>query len=126
MNRLAQPDAVPAAFYCTAGKDRTGVMAAVLLGLLGVSDEDIAADYLLTAEAMPHLLDWIDANEPTMGHWMRNLPPEALDAPIEAVQMLLAGLRERHGSIEGYVRWCGADARAIEALRTGLTERAAA
>lgn len=126
VNRLAVPDAAPAAFYCTAGKDRTGVMAAVLLGLLGVSDEDIAADYLLTAEAMPHLLEWIDANEQGMGRWMRSLPPGVLETPVEAVHTLLAGLREQHGSIEAYVRWCGADESAIDALRAGLTERAAA
>lgn len=126
VNRLAAADAFPAAFYCTAGKDRTGVMAAVLLGLLGVSDDDIAADYLLTAEAMPHLLEWIDANEPEMGAWMKTLPPAVLDTPAEAVPALLDGLRERHGTIERYVRWCGAEERAIDALRSGLTERAAA
>jgi protein tyrosine/serine phosphatase len=126
VNRLAEPDAFPAAFYCTAGKDRTGVMAAVLLGLLGVSDDEIAADYLLTAEAMPHLREWIEANEPDMGRWMKTLPPAVLDTPVEAVHFLLDGLRERHGSIEAYVRWCGADEGVIDALRTGLTERAAA
>ena len=36
------------AFFCTAGKDRTGMMAASVLFLLGVSDEDIVADYMMT------------------------------------------------------------------------------
>ena len=38
----------PLYFHCTAGKDRTGVCAAVLLALLGVPDDDIVAEYLLT------------------------------------------------------------------------------
>ena len=35
-------------FHCRAGKDRTGVVAMLLLGLAGVSDEDIVADYAAT------------------------------------------------------------------------------
>ena len=41
---LADAEA-PAVYHCAAGKDRTGVMSAVLLGLLGVEDEVIVADY---------------------------------------------------------------------------------
>ena len=35
-------------WHCSAGKDRTGILAAVLLSLLGVSDEDIVSDYLIS------------------------------------------------------------------------------
>lgn len=42
--------ASPLVFHCTAGKDRTGVAAALLLGLLGVHRDDVMADYLLTNE----------------------------------------------------------------------------
>src|SRR5256714_3214386 len=42
---LAQPEAYPAVFHCAAGKDRTGILAALVLSLLGVPDEDIAEDY---------------------------------------------------------------------------------
>ncbi|MSW82989.1 MAG: hypothetical protein F2840_17840, partial [Actinobacteria bacterium] len=45
--RLASADAYPAVFFCMAGKDRTGVLAAVLLALLGVSDDDIVRDFEL-------------------------------------------------------------------------------
>lgn len=43
-------DETPVLFHCTAGKDRTGVAAALILRTLGVSREDILADYLLTNE----------------------------------------------------------------------------
>lgn len=44
-------DPVPTAFHCFAGKDRTGVAAALILKSLGVSDEQIFADYLKTITA---------------------------------------------------------------------------
>merc|ERR1712217_961382 len=50
---LAQPGALPALFHCSLGKDRTGLLAMMLLNLAGASDEDIAADFALTAENTP-------------------------------------------------------------------------
>src|SRR5690606_32034702 len=44
-------DGHPALFHCAAGKDRTGVLAAVILGLLDVPDEEIAGDYHQSAAA---------------------------------------------------------------------------
>ena len=46
--RLLLQDARPLVFHCTAGKDRTGLAAALLLETLGVAREDIQQDYLLT------------------------------------------------------------------------------
>ena len=43
----------PVAFFCAAGKDRTGLVAAIVLGALGVADETVAADYALTAGDPP-------------------------------------------------------------------------
>jgi protein-tyrosine phosphatase len=47
---LAEPGALPTVFHCTVGKDRTGLVAALLLDLLGVDDDDILDDYELTNE----------------------------------------------------------------------------
>ncbi len=52
---LADAKNLPLLFHCAAGKDRTGVLAAVILKSLGVSDEIICADYMLTNELNP---DW--------------------------------------------------------------------
>lgn len=61
--RLAIGDGqAPLVFHCSAGKDRTGVTAALLLGLLGVDDATIAADYALTAPAMEALVEWVRRN----------------------------------------------------------------
>lgn len=45
---LAEADAYPALFHCAGGKDRTGVTCALILGVLGVSREDVTADFMLT------------------------------------------------------------------------------
>ena len=45
---LADVDRLPAAFHCTAGKDRTGFACALILHTLGVADDVISEDYLLT------------------------------------------------------------------------------
>src|SRR4029077_17029923 len=45
---LPDPSAYPAVLHCAAGKDRTGIVSALVLGLLGVADEDIVADYALS------------------------------------------------------------------------------
>jgi protein-tyrosine phosphatase len=50
---LADAETLPAVFHCEAGCDRTGVLAAAVLSLLGVPDDVIADDYALTAPAMP-------------------------------------------------------------------------
>ena len=53
---LSSPGTLPALFHCAAGKDRTGVIAALVLGLAGVPAETIAEDYALTARYL--VLRW--------------------------------------------------------------------
>ena len=55
LTALAAPDARPAVFHCTAGKDRTGLLSALVLSLLGVPEETVVADYALSGEAMARL-----------------------------------------------------------------------
>ena len=61
---LALPGALPAVFHCAAGKDRTGIMAGLVLSSLGISDADVVADYALTREAMGALHDVARAGQP--------------------------------------------------------------
>ena len=56
---LASPDALPAVFHCTAGKDRTGLLSAIVLSLVGVPEETVVADYALSAAAMDRLREKI-------------------------------------------------------------------
>ena len=64
MALLADAEAVPAVFHCTAGKDRTGIVAELILAVLGVADETIAADYAVTEQTRARSTAWIETHEP--------------------------------------------------------------
>jgi len=117
---LADPDSYPAVFHCAAGKDRTGVLAAVVLSLLGVADDDIAHDYGLSAPAMVALVDWVRVNVPEALDTMTDQPAAFLAAPPQAMADLLAIVRARHGSMAGYVAGLGVPSAAVAALRANL------
>ncbi len=52
VREVMRPEGHAVLFHCAAGKDRTGVVAALLLSVLGVSVEDIVADYMLSADSV--------------------------------------------------------------------------
>ena len=84
----------PTVFHCTAGKDRTGFAAALILRSLGVSDEDVMRDYLLTNEVlrMPEASRFGLAQDVAAVLW--RVQPEFLDAAFEAVDQDYGGLEE--------------------------------
>ncbi|MFK0252257.1 tyrosine-protein phosphatase [Streptomyces sp. NPDC090445] len=89
----------PAVFHCASGKDRTGLIAALLLTLLGVSEEDILADFALTELATERLLaDWHAANPDRTMRW-----PSYGRAPAIVLSLVLADLSARYGSPTGYL-----------------------
>jgi protein-tyrosine phosphatase len=122
LERLADPDAYPLVFHCAAGKDRTGVVAAVILGLLGVDDETIAEDYRLSGEALPALRAWLARTAPELVDEMADQPEAYLAAPASAMRAFLAAVRDRHGSMVGYVRGIGVELETVEALHANLLD----
>jgi protein-tyrosine phosphatase len=117
---LAEAEA-PAVFHCAAGKDRTGVISAIVLGLLGVPDEVIVADYAATRENLDAIVDRLNALEGyrTM---LAALPPDTMHANPETIVEFLERLRVRFGSVEDYALASGVAAPAIERLRARLIE----
>ena len=87
----------PTVFHCTAGKDRTGFAAALILRSLGVSEDDVMRDYLLTNRMlkMPEASRFGLSQEVAAVLW--RVQPEFLDAAFEAVQ-------QDYGGLEGYLR----------------------
>ncbi|MEX2293693.1 MAG: tyrosine-protein phosphatase [Acidimicrobiales bacterium] len=110
----------PALFHCAAGKDRTGVVAALLLGLVGVGRDDIVADYHATAGAMAAFVDWLTLEYPEAIDAMTSQPPEYLEAPPEAMSGFLDVVDERHGSMHGLAEHLGIAAGTVERLRETL------
>ncbi|MBL3700914.1 tyrosine-protein phosphatase [Leucobacter luti] len=117
------------AFHCAAGRDRTGVLAAVLLLALGASDAEIVADYARTGANMVAI---IDRTRPVMSAMFAALdiaydPADAggsggmgglLNSGMESsMRILLDGLRERHGDPLAPLRAAGLGDDTIARLR---------
>ena len=111
----------PAVFHCSAGKDRTGVVSALLLGLLGVDDELIVADYAATREALAGIEAKLKASRGYEDMW-KELPPESLHANPETMQVFLVRLGERYGGIADYARGIGVSEADLGGLRERMLE----
>ncbi len=106
--------------HCAAGKDRTGLISALLLGLVDVPADTIAADYAMTAELL----------RPRERRWLESLPPEeraereamlARYAPTAEIMLqVLEGLGERYGGVEPYLRSTGLGQDDLDRLRDRL------
>ncbi|MEO3779183.1 tyrosine-protein phosphatase [Micromonospora sp. B11E3] len=115
---IADSANAPVVVHCVAGKDRTGIVCALTLAALGVSDADIAADYALSTEASQRFSAWVAATMPEG----EELPPPFLASPAEAMALFLTELRQGHGSVEGYLRHAGITDAQLAALRAHLLE----
>jgi protein-tyrosine phosphatase len=107
-----------AVFHCFAGKDRTGMVAAMNLSLAGVDRESIAADYAETDSQMAtRYEEWLAAAPPEQLEVMR----EDLRCPPERILAVLERLDQNWGGVEGYLAAAGMPAAEISTLRSKLT-----
>jgi protein-tyrosine phosphatase len=119
---LADESSYPLVFHCLGGKDRTGLVAALVLGVLGVDDEDIARDYAMTESNMARTIERMRKRGllPEDGSFTKEIPREFFETPPSAMISLLQEIREQHGSVRGYVTSCGVDATALDGLARAL------
>ncbi|GAA3820617.1 hypothetical protein GCM10022403_062550 [Streptomyces coacervatus] len=115
----AAESSAPLVFHCASGKDRTGQLAALILGLLEIPDETIIEDYSLTELAAPALLAAWKAREGRAPTWLG-----FGRAPESAMRLFLSALKARYGGIETYVNEAlSLDAKSLRStLRTHLLE----
>jgi protein-tyrosine phosphatase len=118
---LADPASLPAVFFCAAGKDRTGVLAAVLLSLLDVADEEIAADYAMSVQPVRALSEWMRATSAVGPSGLLARDSRLLAAPEEAMLLFLRRMRAIYGSPQTYASSIGVPARTLSSLRRQLT-----
>ncbi|MCI2975220.1 MAG: tyrosine-protein phosphatase [Ferrimicrobium sp.] len=105
---------LPVFIHCHAGKDRTGVVAALILALLGVPDQWIAADYALTSDAFANFL--IQSGAVVYDNEMA----PAVRSDASTMSRLLAEIRDRHGSVEQLLLANGLTHRELVSLRRNL------
>lgn len=99
------PDGV--LYHCSAGEDRTGVVTTLLLSLAGVPDDAILTDHSLSLT-----LEKLAARGLT-----GDAAAHRMAAPLQAMTALLEMVRERWGSVEGYLLDAGASQSAIDDVR---------
>ncbi len=122
LRSLARADAYPAVFFCMAGKDRTGVLAAILLSLLGVSDDDIVTDFEASGDEVVALVEQLRTREAFEDHPMMNQPEELLRAPRAAMELFLSDVDRRYGGLPAYVRSLDVDPGIVTDLHALLLE----
>ncbi|MGO9877008.1 MAG: tyrosine-protein phosphatase [Acidimicrobiia bacterium] len=104
LERAVDAPTRPLLFHCAGGKDRTGIVAAVLLGLLGVSDEVILDDYELTSTYFtPRRMETLAAVMAEYGIADERVRP-LLEARRPVLSAALRHVHERWGGYEGYAR----------------------
>ncbi|MFC4907487.1 tyrosine-protein phosphatase [Actinomadura gamaensis] len=109
----------PVVFHCASGKDRTGMVAALVLSLVGVGEADVLADFALTELATERFVaDWRAENPGRELRW-----PGYGRAPAEVMRHFLDDLAARYGSVRGYVGGrLGVGDEVVARLRDGLLE----
>ncbi|MFE2411095.1 tyrosine-protein phosphatase [Kitasatospora sp. NPDC059408] len=122
----ARPGAV--LLHCAAGKDRTGLLTALLLDLLGVPAELIVADYVRTADALPQIFAGLADRHRTALNERPDLhiPAPLLQAPAEAMAVFLDLVRTRHGGAAAFLPACGVSAETLAAFRAKASADASA
>lgn len=103
-----------ALFHCSAGKDRTGIVAMLLLHLAGVQAEDIVADYAITEIYMQGVISRVMDGMEMHQHVLLSRP--------KSMRRVLQHLQETYGSAEEYLRTIGLNAALLEALRAKLVD----
>ena len=118
---LCQPGALPAVFHCAAGKDRTGIVAALLLRLLGVDSQIVTADYALSDLATARWEASVAAGTPddTQTAWAY-VPPAMLTADKAIMSGFLDRIDAEYGSVDTLLLGHGLAPAAITRLRHAL------
>ena len=106
-------------FHCTSGKDRTGMITALLLGLAGVPEETIGSDYGLTACYMLETFLAFPWTEWEIHTW-EDL--QSKSCPPGTMPLVLDYLERNYGGVEGYIRGVGVSEDQIDQLRDKLVE----
>jgi len=104
-------------FHCMAGKDRTGVVAMLLLQLAGVSDEIIIGDYAVSEKNLGSVMLLPEALEKELGI---KIPAFFFTSPPEEMKAALEYLVSQFGGAAGYLAHCGLSGEEIDTLRNKL------
>ncbi len=109
----------PLVFHCSAGKDRTGVLAACLLSILSVDSGNIIEDYTLTGPYMARHIERL-SRDPDDAKFLRSLPAFMFEASAASMELFLSTMKKKYGSVRDYLLTQGADRSLFGRLESGL------
>lgn len=122
LTTIAEAEDGAVLFHCTAGKDRTGIIAALLLAIAGVARADIVADYALTKAQIAPFIDDIMTRVASRGDDVARFRPLLACEP-ETMEGWLDHLEESYADIPAFLAATGLDQATLEKLRDRLTAR---
>lgn len=110
----------PVLVHCSHGKDRTGIVVALVLLAIGVEPEAIVTDFARTGENIPIMHN--TARELGVSIGLSRIEGILLEAPADAMETFLAVTASEHGRTLDVLRDAGLESRTVEALRNRLTD----
>jgi protein tyrosine/serine phosphatase len=120
-NSITRGENLPLVFNCFFGKDRTGVLAALVLSCLGVEAQAIVADYALTSTRVNLILEKL-REDPVQRDTIERSDPVLLDATEHTMSRFLAEMDQRYGGACSWVLSKGVTTQQIEVLKRELLE----
>jgi protein-tyrosine phosphatase len=117
---ISEAETVPTVFFCAAGKDRTGVLSALVLRLAGVTRAAVVEDYLLSATSAEVILRERLMISPTYADNVARLPREVYIAEAATMHRFLAAMDERYGGAERWALGQGLSPTVLARLRAAL------
>ena len=120
--QIAAEDSTPVLVFCSAGKDRTGLVSALTLSAVGVSDDEIIADYHRTEANMHGAFRARITQRAIAAGLSEQQMVVGLGAPVELMRMVLDWLREQHGGAAGFLRDHGLSGADLDALERRLLQ----
>jgi protein-tyrosine phosphatase len=116
---IGDPANYPLVFHCAAGKDRTGVLAALVLDIAGVERESIVEDYVLTASRMELILTRLLRNAAD-GQGIDNIPAKARLVEASTMVAFLEGLDHRYGGARQWALSAGVPHDTLDAISAAI------
>ncbi|TQC48208.1 tyrosine-protein phosphatase [Rhodococcus sp. WS4] len=116
---LTDPDNYPALFHCAGGKDRTGVVAAILLALAGVDRNEIVQDYLLTEIGLPEVIARV-SSKTLYEKSLQAIPYERHIPKQDKIEAFLDWLDSTWGGVENWLTVHGLPPEALTRYRDAI------
>jgi protein-tyrosine phosphatase len=111
------------AYHCAVGKDRTGLLTALLLGSLGVPDDAVVRDYVRSARANAVQVSWLwSLGRPGGQATDTDLELGVWSARAETMQRTLDWLRSEHGGAQAYLRGAGVAQDQLDAFAAAVLQ----